>query len=274
MKRNVKSILKRNLPTILSILGVVGAAGVGISAAVAQHKVEEEKQKIIKVNSFLATPEDLQHTAPNKQELLKIYCKHYWPTALVFAATTGCIVGSNKMSQKQYKELLGAYTALGAGFAGYREAVVQRYGEEVDQELVEESFAIMTSESVVNPIFQNVPCEKLLFYEPISDIYFRAYERDVILAEYHLNRLFLMSGQVSVGDFLSFLGIEPTVESTKVGWNCSMGLFWIDVAHERGRRHNGEKCYDINFLFGPDENYEDDMEDYGVIEYQEPSRIC
>lgn len=258
MKRNVKSILKRNLPTILSVLGVVGAGAVGVSAAVAQHKVEE----------------DLQNTAPNKQEMLKIYAKHYWPTALIFGATGACIVGSNKMSQKQYKELLGAYTALGAGFAGYREAVIQRFGEEVDQELVEESCCVAVSDNQVNLLNTTVPGKELLFYEPISDKFFRAQERDVILAEYHMNRNYVLKGSIGVDELLYFLGIEPNNAAFKYGWNVESGIYWIDLRHsEAGKTRDGETYYKIDYLFPPEPDYEDMYNEEGTDEYQEPSFV-
>lgn len=257
MKRNVKSILKRNLPTILSVLGVVGAGAVGVSAAVAQHKVEKYNKNLM-----------------DKQEMLKVYAKHYWPTALIFGATGACIIGSNKMSQKQYKELLGAYTALGAGFAGYREAVVQRFGEEVDQELVEESCCVAVSDNQVNLLNTTVPGKELLFREPISGKFFRAQERDVILAEYHMNRNYVLKGSICVGELLYFLGIEPNNAALKYGWNIESGIYWVDLRHsEAGKTRDGETYYEIDYLFPPEVDYEDMYNEEGTDEYQEESYV-
>lgn len=261
MKRNVKSILKRNLPTILNVLGVVGAGAVGVSAAVAQHKVDSD------------TLDYYEHNMANmrRKDLVKIYAKHYWPTALIFGATGACIIGSNKMSQKQYKELLGAYTALGAGFAGYRGAVIEKYGEETDEELCETaSRAIMTDPSCVDLMQLDTPDEKLLYYEPISKTYFRAYERDLILAEYHLNRNFLLKGEVNVSELLYFLGIEPTEETDKYGWSLSCGLCWIDIYHWQQKKPGREPYYEIVYMFEPEENYVNVDND---PEYQEISYV-
>ena len=255
----MKFNIRKNLPTILSALGVAGSAAVGVSAGIAQHKVEEELKS------------DLIFTENNKATVVKTYAKNYWPTAIIFALTSGCIVGSNRLSQKQYKQLLGAYASLGAGFAGYRGAVIEKYGEEVDEELCEKaSMAVMTDPCAVNLLEMDTPDEELLYYEPISKTFFRAYERDVILAEYHLNRNFLLKGDVNVSELLYFLGLEPNAESDKYGWSMSCGLAWIDIYHWQVKKPGKETYYEITYMFEPEKDYGDVDND---PEYQEFSYV-
>lgn len=257
----MKLNIKKHLPAILTGLGVVGSAAVGVSAGIAQHKVEEE----------LKSKDLCSHIKADRAELVKAYAKNYLPTAIIFALTSGCIISGHKLSQKQYKQLLGAYAGLGAGFAGYRGAVIEKYGEEADEELCETaSRAIMTDPSCVDLTQSNTPDKQLLYYEPISKTYFRAYERDLILAEYHLNRNFLLKGEVNVSELLYFLGIEPTAESDKYGWSLSCGLCWIDIYHWQQKKHGREPYYEIVYMFEPEENYENVDND---PEYQELSYV-
>ena len=233
--------IKKHLPTILTGLGVVGCAAVGISAAKAQKKVDEYNKDLM-----------------DRDEMLKVYIKNYWPTVVIFALTSGCIVGSNKLNQKQYQELLKAYTGLGAGFAAYRGAVIEKYGEEVDEELCEEAVAVMQSDTYIDLSLTNSPGKKLLFYEPVSGKYFRAYERDVLLAEYHLNRNFVIGGAVSVSQLLWFLGLSDTADSNRYGWTMEDGYCWVDISHElMNKKLDGEDVYEICYTFPPELDYED-----------------
>ena len=258
----MKLNIKKHLPAILTGLGVVGSAAVGVSAGIAQHKVEEE----------LKSKDLCSHIKADRTELVKVYTKNYLPTAIIFALTSGCIIGGQKMSQKQYKQLLGAYAGLGAGFAGYRGAVINEFGQDKDQELVENSIAIMDNEHYICWNKQTVPGKELMFYEPYSKIYFRAQERDVILAEYHLNRKFAMGGGTAyVDDLLYFLGIAPNSRTKDLGWTAEHGYYWIDIKHAFIGKRNGEDCYEIEYLFPAEENPEDYIGQAWEDEYQEES---
>lgn len=258
----MKMNIKKHLPAILTGLGVVGSAAVGVSAGIAQHKVDGDTLEYYMDNNGANM---------RKKDLVKTYAKRYWPTAIIFALTSGCIISGQKMSQKQYKQLLGAYAGLGAGFAGYRGAVIDKYGEEADEELCEKaSMAVMTDPCCIDLVEMDTPDEPLLYYEPVSKTYFRAYERDVILAEYHLNRNFLLKGEVNVSELLYFLGLEPTTESDEYGWNMTCGVAWIDMYHWQQKKPGKETYYELVYLFEPEKDYKDVDND---PEYQELSYV-
>ena len=248
--------IKKYLPEILTALGVIGAGIVGVSAAVAQHKIDNEPK-----------PDD-------RKELLKLYIKHYAIPAIIFAATSGCIVGSNRLSNKRYDVLLKRYASIGAGFAAYRTAVVDKYGQEVDDELCEESIAIMQDPSRVNLLEHDIPCEKLIFEEPVTGIRFEMYERDVLLAEYHLNRIFALDGgKVSLSELFYFLGIDAPDYVSNIGWTAEHGYYWIDISHLKHISRHGTVYYELNYMYPPDEDYEEYVSYYGEDVYQEPSYV-
>ena len=252
--------LKKHLPEILTGLGIIGCAAVGVSAARAQHKVEED-----------TLDDDIE---PTKKQLLEIYIKHYALPTIIFAITSGCIYGSNKLSRKNYERLLKGYASVGAGFAAYRTAVVERYGEKVDEELCEESVAVLTDPSYVNLLDQDVPCEPIVFEEPYTGIRFKMTERDVILAEYHLNRNFALGGgSVSLAELFYFLGIDPPRDAANMGWNAEHGYYWIDIAHEKHIDRHGNVYYMLNYMFPPEEDFEDYISYPGEDAYQETSYV-
>ena len=264
----MKLKVKKHLPAILTGLGVVGSAAVGVSAGIAQHKVEEELYTL----RYYKLEDGIE---PTKKDYAKTYANNYLPTAIIFALTSGCIIGSNRLSQKQYKQLLGAYASLGAGFAGYRRAVIEKYGEEADDELCESaSYAIMSQHDHIDPLLCRVPGKELLFYEPYTKTYFHAQERDIILAEYHLNRHFCLSGGIAyVDDLLYYLGIEPTAQTDNIGWTAEHGYYWVDIRHTYIGKHNGEDCYQIEYIFDADKDPEEYIAQPWEDEYQEDSYV-
>ena len=257
----MKFNFKKNLPTILSVLGVVGAGAVGVSAAVAQHKVEEE----------LKTKNLCSQIKADRKEYAKTYAKHYWPTALVFAGTAGCIIGSNKLNQKQYAQLMRAYGTLGAGFAAYRGAVVKEYGDEKDKEFLEaaEKECLCTCDNYIcnsSDVTNAIPDDVKWFYEPVTRQYFQKRERDVIHAEYLFNRDFCIGSAMNVSRLCEYLGIVPTHESDIRGWSMEYGYMWVDISHRKMKHlHNGEPCFEICYTFLPEKNFEEYYSEDGGI---------
>lgn len=264
----MKFNINRHLPTILTGLGVLGAAGTGVSAAIAQHKVEEDLYNL----RYYELEDGIE---PTKKDYAKTYAKHYWPTAIIFALTSGCIVGSNKLNQKEYNTLLKAYGSLGAGFAAYRNGVIDEFGKEKDSELMDkaeaECVANYDSYICTSDLMNEIPDDVKWFYEPVTKQYFRKRERDVIHAEYLLNRDFAISGgAVNVSRLCEFLGIPGTHESDIRGWSAEYGYYWVDMSHRlMHKKYKGEPVWELCYTFLPEKDFEDYynegiMDDYYV----------
>lgn len=76
-----------------------------------------------------------------------------------------------------------------------------------------------------------------LFYDFHSDRYFWRTMEEVIDAEYHLNRNFVLQGYATLNDFYLFLGLDPIESGDEIGWDILSGLEelgykWIDFEHE------------------------------------------
>lgn len=245
----MKLNIKKHLPAILTGLGVVGSAAVGVSAGIAQHKVEEELKN------------DLIFAENDKATVVKAYAKNYLPTAIIFALTSGCIIGSNRLSRKEYDTLLKAYGSLGAGFAAYRGAVIEEYGQEKDEELIDKVFECVRNNDCYicnSDIPLGIPDEVKWFYEPVTKKYFQKHERDVIHAEYMLNRDFAIGGAVNVSRLCEFLGIPNTHESDIRGWSAEYGYYWIDISHRLLKtKHDGEPVWELCYTFLPEKDFEE-----------------
>lgn len=74
-------------------------------------------------------------------------------------------------------------------------------------------------------------------------------------AEYHLNRIFVTEGGcVCLNEFYEYLGLDPTPNGEKVGWNMYYDeTFWIDFNHRKVTMDDGLECYIIETAFMPTE---------------------
>ena len=67
----------------------------------------------------------------------------------------------------------------------------------------------------------DTPDEKVIFYDEISGESITCYEREIMDAEYHLNRNFVMRGYASLNEFYEFLGLPQTERGEELGWTMS-----------------------------------------------------
>lgn len=108
--------------------------------------------------------------------------------------------------------------------------------------------------------------EKIMFCESVSGQCFESTFEDVLDAEYNLNRLFILRGYASIGDFWNLLEIKTGKDPDKLGWEAYIGEVhygyqWVDFQH-RKKEINGKTYYEINYPFPPTDDYLDDNVDY------------
>lgn len=247
--------LKKNTPTILSCLAGVGVIATTILAVKATPKVskliEDERNK--------------KHEL-SKWEKTKIAIPYYIPTALSGAATLCCIFGANILNKRQQASLISAYTFLDQSYKNYRSKVVELYGEETHNEIVD-SIAIEESKNVsIRSSYLETNCSRnleesygrpLLFYDVFSNRYFEKPLEAVLQAEYHTNRNYILMGAMSLNEFYSFLGLEPIDKGDLLGWlPLDEGMYWIDFSHRKFLLGDGRECYAIEMPFEPTMDYE------------------
>ena len=84
------------------------------------------------------------------------------------------------------------------------------------------------------------------------------YEREVMAAEYHLNRNFIIAGGVTLNMLYDFLGLPQTKEGEELGWSLCDGYCWIDFEHTLlSKDDGGMPVYSIDAVFSPHDEYDD-----------------
>lgn len=230
MKKDIKSVLKRNSSTILTGLGVISLGATIYSAVTETTKANE----IIKNSG-----EDLTRT----EKLINLLPQY--KKTIIFAATTiTCMVGSNIISTRQQKQILGSYLLLQQSYQSFKDKARELYGDEGVRDIYK---AMMTEE-------QPPVVESVLFYDAYSGKYFDATEADVLRAEMYVNQRYAEFGYVDINEFYKQLGDNMGIKNgDEYGWSAydTNETIWINFKHELCVLDDGLECYIIHMDIEP-----------------------
>lgn len=175
----------------------------------------------------------------------------YIPTIIFGTSTIMCILGANALNKKQQASLISAYALARNYHKEYRDKLIELYGEKTD---IEVRNAMAREHCNYHQLKLNVPDKKVVFYDEISGKSIVRYEREIMDAEYHLNRNFTMRGYAFLNEFYYFLGLPASEYGGEVGWSMSSGIMWIDFEHRLIEKSDdgGLACYSIDMVFPPD----------------------
>ena len=240
---------KKHSPEILAGAGVAGMVVTVVTACKATTKVskilEETKETVAQIHETAENPEFAEeYTAEDcKKDLAIVYTqtalklvKLYAPTVIFGVSSVACMLASNNILHKRNVALTAAYAAIDTSFKNYRNAVIERVGEEFDKELrynikteeVEETVVDKETgeETVVKKTIKTAQGPfNLSPYSVIFDETNDYYEKDA-----SLNRVFLEGRERMANDMLrtkkrvflnevyELLGFEPTKAGQVVGW--------------------------------------------------------
>lgn len=235
---------KSAYPTLLTIAASVGVVATAVSAARATPKALD-----ILDHYQLGLKEDRPE---RKIDKVIAVAPVYIPSILFGAATIAAIVGANCLNIKTQKSMASAYMLLDNSFKTYRNKVDELYGEEADLKVRE----AISHDKHSLPAEEDEPV--VLFHEPIYDVFFESTLMDVVLAEYHFNRNFILRGDNTMDELYSFLGIADKYPEHVItlGWSVDAGVMfygyqWIDFNHKIKTFNNGTKYYEIEYPFEP-----------------------
>ena len=209
------------------------------------------------VSAVQATPKALEkieeENAQSKPEIVQTAWIYYIPTAAAVGISLTCIFGAHILNQKQQKALVGAYLLLEQSYKDYRKKAAELYGDEDDNNIKTE---VAKEKFTADEVLKTENGGDELFYDDYSGRYFNSTVENVILAEYHFNRNFVLCGSTSLNEFYKFLGIPEINGGELLGWDIYegesfYGYSWIDFDHTFSVTEDGLECYIISFSFPP-----------------------
>lgn len=253
MKSNL--FLKKNSATILT---VAAAAGV-ITTSVLSAKAT------IKASRVLAHKEKEKGEKLTLEETISATWTIYIPPFVAGMSTIACVFGANILNQRQQASLASAYSLIENSYKEYKAKLKELYGEEAHNNIIDavaakkcEDVYISAGglESAYNQEIES-DTEPRLFYDEYSGRYFESTIEKVLLAEYHLNRNYILRGFARLNDFYEFLGLEQTDYDEAVGWDICSEIYWIDFNHRKtliGDDNDSFECYVIEMPYYPSED--------------------
>ncbi len=158
--------LKQHSPEILVAVGVVGTVGSVVMACKATLKVneviDEAKDTIEQIHDAVenekTTADGIVYTQEDaNQDLAIVYAQTGWkfvklygPAVALGAVSICCMVGSSVILRKRNAALAASLTAANTAFKDYRGRLVERFGKELDRELLYNIKAKQIEERVVD----------------------------------------------------------------------------------------------------------------------------
>lgn len=244
--------LKKHSPEILVVTGVVGTvvgtvlackASTKVNAVLDKTKQDVKAIKEAKEQGFVATPEgNLPYTpADSKKELTAVYTKTglklaklYGPAVAVSGVSIASILGGARIFKKRNIALAAAFTAVDNSFKGYRQRVIERFGEELDKELkyniqtkeveekvVDEQGNEKTVTKTVKVANLDGPSEYARFYDVGQNGWTKNPEQNkwwLLQQQNYANEKLRAHGYLFLNDVYEALGIPKTVAGQAVGW--------------------------------------------------------
>lgn len=279
---------KKHSPEMLLGAGIVGIIAGTVMACKATPKavqIMEESNKTLETIKEVQNTTDEETYTPQdfRKDIALTYIqtagklvKTYWPALLLLGTGIGFVCGSHHILNKRNAALTAAYTLANQGYSEYRKRVIEKFGEEVDQQLKYGLVEEETEEKVTDEKGKEktkkekktvVSDVKAGPYAKFFDSASRNWQKDsesnryfLKLVENELNRRLERNGYVFLNELWNELDIPRTQAGQIVGWTYKHGTkpcTQIDLGVTKEFNRRAVNGYENVFIIDP--NVEGDV---------------
>lgn len=209
---------RRNLPTVFSAIAAAGVVGTAVSAS-----------------------RDTIKSLTKETVIEKAKC--YTPTAVIGFATIACIFGSDTINRRRQASLISAYAAVSKTFQHYQKKVIEKCGEEVHEEIMNEIKLEETNQehrwaagpygfgySEIVPSGLAEKDVERTFYDMRSKRYFVATLPDVLEAVWYFQRDLTLGACLTPNDWYERIGLPKIDGEDDVAWYVNDSWYWLDIS--------------------------------------------
>ena len=226
--------LKKHSATCLTI---IGSAGVIITTVLAVKATP-------KALKMIEEAENDKGEELTKLEVLQTAWTPYIPAVISCVSTIACIFGSNYINIKRQKSMAAAYMILDNAFREYRNKVIEQYGKDVDTDIRHQIIREQGSK------YEESADDSTLFFEFNSMRFFESSIHKVMQAECKVLAQLEKYGQVTLNDYYSYLGIDPSAYGEAMGWSkfqmeTEQYVKKLEFTYDKVVMTNGLICWNI-----------------------------
>lgn len=175
--------------------------------------------KAVKICDKIKQEQEKEKLTP--KEVVQATWKLYLPVVATTTLSIPCIILGNRVSSKRNAALAAAYAISETAIQEYKEKAKEIVGEEkvkkIEEEVSKEKVSKKDSSVIV------LGSEESLYYEPLTDRYFKSDWNTIQRCANELNEQALMSttGQFSLNDWFEKIGLPVTDIGDDIGWSTS-----------------------------------------------------
>lgn len=238
--------LKKHSPEILIVGGVIGTVASAVMACKATLKVNDiltdTKEQLDKIHECAEDADLKEYTeSDSKKDIAIVYAqtgvklaKLYGPAVALGALSIGGMVASNNILRKRNVAMAAAYATIDKSFKEYRSRVVEKFGEEIDQQLKYNIKAVQVSENTtdekgkeravsktVEVADPNLTSDYARYFDEASSYWQKNPEYNLMFLraqQAHANDLLKSRGYLFLNEVYRMLDIPETKAGQIVGW--------------------------------------------------------
>lgn len=230
--------LQENAPKLLfggGVIGMVGSTVLACRSTLRLQEVLDRTQEDVRVAHAVREQHGDQYSEQDeKKDIALIYvrggaqlAKLYGPSIAIGAASIAALTKSHNMLEERNTALAAAYFALDKGFREYRSRVIEKYGEEQDQQFRYSSEVVVEGEGKTKKQTRtrvNVddgPSIYARFFDEYSENWSKEpeYNRLYIKCQQQwANDMLHARGHLFLNEVYRSLGLPHSTAGSVVGW--------------------------------------------------------
>lgn len=181
---------KKHAPSICTGVGLVGMGGTMYMV----HKASPKYHEAIK-------------TAETPMDKVKTTVSVYWPSMLTFGGSAACIIAGNRIGNQRYLAMAATAAAAQKELFATQDSIIDNLGAEAMTAVKQGVEERAKQNNIPEERITNTGNGNELFYEPMTNHYFRSSMTDILNVQNELNARMICDDTVCLDTFLQDIGV-------------------------------------------------------------------
>lgn len=248
-KQKLKLAIRKNSPSILTGIGIIGFWTMGVLIFKSAPKVKDELSDQTELKKLDTNNSTAKLTPIEKA---KIVLPVMWPTLAIGGISTYSIVSANKINLRRNAALASAYYISQNALHEYQERVIENLGKRKEQKIRDEVAQHMVEKNPLEGKDVIVTGKgDHLCYDAVFGTYFESNIEKVKQAVLNLDERLIHGNEmyITVNEFRSELDLPPIEAGRDLGWKIEDGQ--MNIEFSSCLASDGRPCLVIRYEVGP-----------------------